>query len=185
MNPKTVFVGQGPNRSAWTNGIARGRFFTAARLSLPESDPRIELPAIGWAERYCERLAITGRVGERLADLLGMHRLDFYCRFGRRNLTARWHGKNGKGDAFDRAEGEAAAAKINAEGFDNHVLLGGEVARCFGWKYEPLVVREKPDCPRRYLIFPHPSGINTFWNDPEDVARARAALVGFINTRNP
>lgn len=183
--PDVVFVGQGPNRSAWEHGLLVGRRFAALRLGLPEADPKVELPALGWAESYCRRVSLTGAAGRKLAGVCELPLGDFLAFYARRNLNARFNGKAGKGDAFRRDEGEAAAGALNAAGFRRFVLLGAHVARCFGFRYEQLRVHQLAGCPRTYLVFPHPSGVNAFWNDPQNRRSARAVLRGFLELDEP
>ena len=173
--PKIAIVGQGPNRTAWEHGLEVGR-----RGIVSASRPGPE----AYAELYCARVAITGSVGEKLAKIAGLHRLDFYRRFGRYHLNPRWNGKNGTGDAFDRVVAEKRVAEILALGSTSFVLLGAEVARAFGFKkFEPLNVVESYDekrVRRSYLLFPHPSGINLWWNEPFNRHRAEKRLREFL-----
>jgi hypothetical protein len=163
-----VFVGQGPNREAWEHGLETG-----ARLRPADRE--------SFAEDYCRRVAITGSVGLRLAQILDLPIERFRSSFARRNLNARWNGKKGKGDEFDRAEAKAAAELVDAEGFNRFVLLGEEVSRAFGFKFSALEIRTRPHDPRRYLCFPHPSGINQWWNDSFNRFRAAKRLREFID----
>lgn len=183
-----VFVGQGPNRTAWLHGLQVGRQYSAIKLGVPPEDPRVELPAVGWAERYCERVAITGSVGKKIAELAGFP-LDL--KFGghdRRNLNTRWNGKRGKGDSFDRAEGKKRASELLAGPWTHYVLLGDEVARCFAMKPEALNVVTDfiptlagPPVKKAFLLFPHPSGINLWWNEEFNRFRARKRLREFVS----
>lgn len=171
--PQICVVGQGPNRTAWEHGLA-DRMHTH-HLHAKEMI----------AENYCRRVAITGSVGEKLANLAGLHRLDFYTKVGRENLNARWNGKSGKGDVFNRDEGERKAVELRAQ-YPKFVLLGAEVARCFGFSTvsEPLALKEAYDdaahVKRFFLLFPHPSGINRWWNEDFNVFRARKMLREFL-----
>jgi hypothetical protein len=168
-------VGQGPNRIAWEHGIRAGW-----QIGCVDVDQ-----AKKFSEKYCARVAITGRIGEKLAALAGAERLQFYRDVARRNLNARWNGKEGKGDKFDREEAKAAVARINAEPFKFYVLLGAEVQRAFGFAGEPLSVRFDKETEKNYLLFPHPSGINAWWNEPFNVHRAKARLREFLEGNNP
>jgi hypothetical protein len=127
-------------------------------------------------------------MGELLARLAGMERLEFYAAVWRFNLNARWNGKAGKGDKFDREEGKRKAAELLAMPFPDYVLLGGEVSRAFGHPhFEPLNMIGWYDDQNRYrriLQFPHPSGINPFWNEPFNVHRAGRRLREFLGLPN-
>ncbi len=174
--PKIVFVGQGPNRASWERAIALGRRIQSLKRT-PEE----------FAIDHARRIALTGSVGAKLAKILGMDLPDFVRAYERRNLNTRFNGKNGKGDAFDRIEGKKRAEDIIGEGFDRHILLGAEVARCFGFKNalvrwcEVEVARSYPtNRPVSFLIFPHPSGVSTWWNEKFNRYRAEKALREFL-----
>jgi hypothetical protein len=91
------------------------------------------------------------------------------------NLLGEFPGKAAKGDLFPMAEGRAAARMVEAFApHDRLVLLGGNVCRAFGLRLAPLerTVRRG----RLWLHVPHPSGVNRWWNDPENERAAEAAL---------
>ena len=73
---KTAVVGQGPNQECWKSALAKAEKFQSTNV-------------YAWAYDYTARLAITGRVGERLAELAGLDRLDFYRSVGRFNEELR------------------------------------------------------------------------------------------------
>lgn len=176
---RTVIIGQGPNQRCWEKALAEGY-----RLQSLSRDPYV------FAEAFCARLAITGAIGKRLAALAGCdlkrrEELRFYATHERRNLNARWNGKDGKGDKFDREEGKIRAAEILAEGFDRHVLLGAAVAEAFGFRSVPFLEEklrhnDALNKPQWFLIFPHPSGISTWWNEEFNAFRARKRLKEFL-----
>lgn len=179
-----VVVGQGPNRTAWEHGLEVGR--NRALLRDGERTQENEIEAELFAENYCARVAITGSVGRKLAELAGFdlrkrEELRFFASVARRNLNRRFNGKNGKGDAFDRAEALESARRILLEPFHRVVLLGEEVARAFGFKFSALEIRKLPNDPRRFLCFPHPSGINLWWNDDFNRFRAEKRLREFVD----
>lgn len=112
--------------------------------------------------------ALTGISGRRLAKLVGIP----YERFllhPRMNVNARFPGaRNGRGDGFDIVEGKKRAEEIRdilREG-DVAVLCGLRVAKVFGLgSYKPMTI-----CVYRgvwYLMMPHPSGRNRYWNSKE------------------
>lgn len=172
-----AFVGQGPNRAAWEHGVKAG-------MHLAPADPH------AFAERYCRRISLTGAVGTKLGALLGLERSDFLRKFPLRfNLNARFGGKKGKGDAFDRAEGKASAERLLADAsIQAFVLVGAEVARAFGVKLraDPLQweVRGEGLGRRYFLVIPHPSGVNLWWNDLRNRERATAAVRIFLGPRS-
>jgi len=59
------------------------------------------------------------------------------------------------------------------------VLLGKNVARCFGFNDVPFLA-EIHVYGRRFLIFPHPSGTNRWWNERRNERRARQLLQRFL-----
>lgn len=168
---KLVFVGQGPNQAAWERGLQSGKFFAKTRS--PEA----------YAEEYCERIALTGAIGKKLAGFLDLDEVgEFFRKYQRRNLNARWNGKRSKGDVFDRDAGAKAANALRPQ-FDKFVLLGQEVGSCFGcgrveWLSRVVVYDGKDR--KEFLLFPHPSGINQWWNEAFNVFRARKALREFV-----
>lgn len=179
---KTAIVGQGPNQTCWEQSLVWG--LRQANLHAGEfaGSPAVqEADSKVWAEQRTERMAITGRVGERLAHLLAQHRLKFYAQHDRFNLNRRWNGKQGAGDVFLRPEGLSRAMLIDDAGYRAVVMLGAEVTACFGWKWEPLATFASLRTPTRRLAFPHPSGLNRWWNEPGNPDRAAHALKTFLN----
>jgi hypothetical protein len=166
MTDRVLFVGQGPNQTCWVESLARARHFAP---DAPEQ----------YAIALCARLAITGSVGEKIAALLGMHRLEFYRDAIRLNLNARWNGKAGRGDRFDTEEGTRVARGILRESPVRVVCLGAAVSACFGLDWTPL------GCPcvgaTRFCMLPHPSGLNPWWNDPLNRAGAARTLRDFCS----
>lgn len=164
-----VVVGQGPNRTCWTGALARA-----------ERHNWFGKKATEWAEEFCARLSCTGSVGAKLSALAGITATEFYRSTTRVNLNRRWKGKSGKGDAFDRTEGQIKARQLllQAETGTRFVILGKSAAECFDLEGEPLTVVERDG--KRFLLLPHPSGINTWWNTPENKLAARHALMDFL-----
>jgi len=169
---KVIFVGQGPNATVWEKALGISE---RAGYSPPEP----------FAERYCAKLAITGAIGKKLGDLGGWKLSLWFNGYARRNLNARFNGKSGKGDAFSREEGARNAAEMLArEEFTHYVLLWKEVAGCFGVRAEFLEERKSRNdekcCWRYFLVFPHPSGISTWWNDDFNRFREKKRLREFL-----
>lgn len=123
------------------------------------------------------RRPVTGRIGARLMRLCGGLSLRDYCLlFGRLNLLAEFPGKNGKGDAFPIDEARRRAAWISRSlGGRRVVLLGGGVARAFGLS-RPRLLEWTRIQDFEAAVVPHPSGINRWWNDPENEAKAAEFL---------
>ena len=121
------------------------------------------------------RKPLAGPNGRKVARLAGMSYDDLIaCR--RKHLNTHYSGKRGKGNAFDRAKGYVNAADVLMDwGVERIVLLGKNVARCFGFRDLPFLA-EIRIYGRRFLIFPHPSGTNRWWNE----RRARQLLQRFL-----
>lgn len=126
----------------------------------------------------------AGQSGARLARLAGVGESgdDLPAHFDLLNLNTNYQGKTklGKGDAFDMEEAKIKAKKIKWR-LENEIdeafvfLMGRKVEKAFGWK--DLNYLDTNIWLGHYIIlFPHPSGINTWWNTDENVAAARAML---------
>lgn len=128
----------------------------------------------------------AGSSGARLAVLSGVGDSgdDLTSHFKLQNLLPYYAGKSGaKGDNFDFIKGRDRALEILAdlqkrEGDKGRwvLLMGKNVARCFGQRQTPYLVKFHltKNCPA--FVFPHPSGINQWWNTPANVAQAAAVL---------
>jgi uracil-DNA glycosylase len=118
-----------------------------------------------------------GKVGKRMQKLLRVPQ-SMWIKFDRVNLNQGFLGKCGRGDKFDRQEGRETAAKLLQGDWTHYVLLGGHVARCFGFLYCPLSIYEKNG--KRFFICPHPSGLNKWWNNPSLVKKTSTRLRDFV-----
>ena len=124
------------------------------------------------------RKPLAGPNGQKIARLAGMSYDELIaCR--RRHLNPHSR-KRGKGDAFDHAKGYVNAADVLLDWrVERIVLLGKNVARCFGFRDLPFLA-EIRIYGRRFLIFPHPSGVNRWWNERQNEQRARELLQRFL-----
>lgn len=132
-------------------------------------------------------LPLTGRAGRKLAELMGVSWRTYLMRTIRTNLIVEFPGKKGKGDAFplDAAREAARAWRVPGDAACV-VLVGLKVAAAFGHGKVPpcrMFLAEFPcERPRHQhrlvpcVTVPHTSGINTWYNDPKNVAAAREAL---------
>jgi hypothetical protein len=94
------------------------------------------------------------------------------------NLLDAWYGKSGKGDKFPVEFARASAKKILTRllDFEGYLFLGKHVAATFGvdpepmlsWRFAPLMVN--------YAVVPHPSGVNRWYNDALNRAKAEQFL---------
>jgi uracil-DNA glycosylase len=127
---------------------------------------------------------LDGKTGAAIAKLLGIPHVEFLARFQRLNLNRKLVGrsKTGRADPYDRNEGELRAAGIAASETPRIVLLGRHVATSFGLTFDPLMIRREKNLAEtinRYLILPHPSGLNRWWNDPRNRRAAQRKLRRF------
>jgi hypothetical protein len=126
------------------------------------------------------RKPLAGPNGRKIARLAGMSYDELIaCR--RRHLNTHYSGKRSKGDvAFDHATGNVKAADVLMDWrVERIVLLGKNVARCFGFRDLPFLA-EISIYGRRFLIFPHPSSVNRWWNERRNERRARQLLQRFL-----
>jgi hypothetical protein len=129
------------------------------------------------------RKPLAGPNGQKIARLAGMSYEELIaCR--RKHLNTQYTPKRGKGKAFDHAEGNVNAADVLLDWrVERIVLLGKNVARCFGLRDLPFLA-EIRIYGRRFLIFPHPSGANRWWNERRNERRAQELLQRFLRGEN-
>jgi len=140
---------------------------------------RIGLVGQAPSRRGDPRRPLAGPNGRKIARLGGMSYDELVaCR--RKHLNTHYDGKRDKRETFDHAKGNANAADILLDWrVERIVLLGKNVARCFGFGDVPFLA-EVRIYGRRFLIFPHPSGINRWWNERGNQRRARQLLQRFL-----
>jgi uracil-DNA glycosylase len=153
-----------------------------------KTEKKIETHKIGLvgqapSRRGDPRKPLAGPNGQKIARLAGISHDELIgCR--RMHLNTRYSGKRRKGDAFNRAKGTVKAADVLLDWrVERIVLLGKNVARCFGLRDVPFLA-EIRIYGRRFLIFPHPSGINRWWNERRNERRARQVLQRFLRGRD-
>jgi uracil-DNA glycosylase len=127
-------------------------------------------------------LPFAGQSGARLATLAGVGTSgdDLPPHFDLANLLDKWPGKQGKGDAFDMDAAREAAADLTlklqtAEEPRFVLLMGRKVERAFGWSgltYLDDNVWHGNDV----ILFPHPSGVNLWWNELDNRTAARKTI---------
>jgi hypothetical protein len=156
----------------------------ACELFIDVKQKKIETHKIGLvgqapSRRGDPRKPLAGPNGQKIARLAGMSYDELIaCR--RKHLNTHYRGKRSKGEAFDRANGNVNAADILMDWrVERIVLLGKNVARCFGLRDLPFLA-EIHIYGRRFLIFPHPSGTNRWWNERRNERRARQLLQRFL-----
>jgi hypothetical protein len=122
-------------------------------------------------------LPFSGRCGPKLAGLLGVQHEDLWSKFEVVNVLDHFPGSAGRGDSFPISEARERA-KVLAPGFEGRrvVLLGRNVARAFDLGAMPFFEWQAVDAHGARMlcsVVPHPSGMVHFWNEPENVARAK------------
>ena len=117
----------------------------------------------------------SGATGLKLEQLLGRP-LRGYPQV---NLFDRWPGTTGNGDVFPLAAARDRAAAILAVfAAERIVAVGLGVGRAFGLSGGPLDVVEQDG--RRFLLLPHPSGRNRWYNVSASRLAAGEALRRFV-----
>lgn len=120
-------------------------------------------------EYHNDFYALTGASGKRLAELAGVHYLNFYMLTERTNvveLLPQWR---------DRALVQESVGQIRHRMAGRRtILLGSRVSAAFGFTAEPLTWVTEAD--REVARMPHPSGRNHWWNDRQNYESARAFL---------
>jgi uracil-DNA glycosylase len=142
---------------------------------------------VGQAPNQKGGAPIEGRLGKALAAMLGITPAAFYERTVRVNLNAEWTGKRGKGDAFDADEGHMNALRIAFSPKTKMIVcLGRAVGKCFGFTNEKFLSVGYMGG-KFFLLFPHPSGINRWFNSAANRRRAARALKRFCDegTKRP
>lgn len=139
-----------------------------------------------------DKPAFAGESGKRLAILacVGVTGDVLPRYFELRNLISKYPGKvgTGKGDKFD-----LAAAKIQAglmwKEFEEMppryiLLMGKSVARAFGYRTMPYLTPTQWKH-HKFVIFPHPSGVNLWYNDNNNWREATEFLRMVIRDPDP
>lgn len=126
---------------------------------------------------------LLGRIGRRLARLMGATEDQYRRRTRRVNLLTRWPGRaSGNGSAWPVKRARRSARRMEDAGLfappDRIViLLGRRVAAAFGLGGAPwftsFQMASSQGMPAEVVVAPHPSGASRWWNEPANVARAR------------
>lgn len=128
----------------------------------------------------------SSRSGQRISEMLGQPIHDI---FDVANLLDYWPGSESKGSRFPVREASVwAEFLVRNDKHERIILAGGRVAKAFKtrpelkvlewaslWKYTLMPV---PDARRAVMvaILPHPSGVNRWYNDPDNRAAAERFL---------
>lgn len=159
----------------WHGGTYPDEVVGAMVLALLERDPIL----VGEAPSRESDRAFGGRSGRRLADVAGVsHERILSC--PRWNLLPSNPGRveGRKGDRFPLARAREHAESISRFlAFRRVIFVGRRVARAFRVPETVDVLTWTAGPPgSTFAIVPHPSGVNTWWNDPAHRDAARAFL---------
>lgn len=127
---------------------------------------------------------LMGRVGKRMAALAGLTYDEYLERFDRVNLLHVRQDTKEKGFEFDHAAASIAAHKLFLDG----TIVPGRVVVMLGWRvtrafFSPYYKAyfERYDCGDvAFYAMPHPSGVNRWWNEDENVRKASLFLRGIL-----
>lgn len=98
----------------------------------------------------------------------------------RTNLLREWPGKQGRGSAFPMPLARPAAARLSRRMPKRvkFVFVGKRVAQAFSW-YHPYF--EWGEINGRFVVtMPHTSGINQWWNAPENRIEAASFIDSLV-----
>ena len=133
------------------------------------------------------KMPFAGQSGARLAQLAGVgdDGDSLPPHFSLVNLLSKWPGKGTKkGDLFDMRQAKENAQDI-LMGLErrpaSHILLmGRKVQACFelkGLEYLHRYSIHRTGFEAHCVIpFPHPSGVNLWWNDPDNILQAEKVM---------
>lgn len=147
---------------------------------------------VGQAPSRTSCVPLGGRCGERVAEWCGLSSWDeLGACFALTNLLSEWYGPDGtKGDLFPleaarRCADAMLADVIVPEEWDLVVMLGWNVGRAFrvapriGY-LRPFMLAPDGEYPTEGVVVPHPSGVNRWLNDAENVARLRGYMRSLV-----
>jgi len=128
---------------------------------------------VGQAYRTLGEEPLSGRSGERLAELCGLPLPDFLSRFDRITLPPNWQGRAAICGAHLAAPRTRDRAGLLHAAFTGRkiVVLGVINATAFGITWPKFSFR--PFCGGELAWSPRPSNVGMFWNDPIGVEVAR------------
>lgn len=130
-----------------------------------------------------DRRASSGNSGERLAAVLGTSLANLLTSFEAVNLIDRFrgHSEGGKGDIFPLDEARRTACLLSVSG-RRVVLVGRGVAEAFDLADMAfLEVRQVKGA--TFLLLPHPSGVDSWWNKGSNIEAATKALCKMLGQK--
>jgi hypothetical protein len=129
-----------------------------------------------------EPAAFSGLSGARLAAIVGVSQERFLSLINAVNLLGRYPGRTARAgsDDFDLVAARLEAARIAPKLLGSTILLAGRsVAEAFdASNLGPLESVERGSSV--FVLLPHPSSRNRWWNSLENVERARELLVEVV-----
>lgn len=125
---------------------------------------------------------LSGQLGRKLVDLFGLkseRELDDL--FDRMNLIS--YDTKAYKDGYPHGVARARASSLRRILSPGRVvvLLGKDVQRAFSVQGNDVGRIDVPDGPT-YILIPHPSGLNRFWNSRENTRRAESMLRACLPT---
>jgi hypothetical protein len=118
---------------------------------------------------------LAGRLGRKMSKLMGIGFDEYLAKFERRNVLRKWYGKASKGDVFPMLVARKRARRMRKSLAGKRVVfLGKKTAEAFGIRERYMKWIDASDFVA--VVFPHPSGVNRWWNDPANVENAKTFL---------
>jgi uracil-DNA glycosylase len=118
---------------------------------------------------------LEGRVGNRLARMMGITPIEYKSIFTLVNVFEKYPGRSGEdgGDKFPAAKARLRAnalvkKMIRGGGHHKFILLGRGVAEAFGLENLPPCSWIHTYGFTSYAMVPHPSGLNRWYNSKEN-----------------
>ena len=124
----------------------------------------------------------SGKSGKRLAELAGISQKDLRRYFKMVNVLDYWPGRGGKGDAFPTGRQVPDRLRKMVASYAATIFVGRGVAARFKFNAPQYLTWYacSPRKSRTAAILPHPSGINRWYNDPQNLKDAQMFLRGII-----
>jgi uracil-DNA glycosylase len=122
---------------------------------------------------------LEGRIGRRLAKFADVPFEEYLELFDRINLLPLRQDTAEKGFQFDIEVAKQNAKKLRAEQPERRhvILLGKRVAEAFEL---PLRYFEEMRDDHIYVIIPHPSGINRWYNEPRNLTEVQMFMRSLV-----
>lgn len=144
---------------------------------------------LGSAPSKYSKVPFCGMTGRKLAEMAGVDPGNFPHVFQTWNIVRQWQGKNGKGDRFQPTRDDVALAYKQIDcsiqlGVTHVIVVGQAGAKAMGVGYKPILQwfpKLVAGRQSQWMVIPHPSGVNRFYNDPSNKRRVVRALRKIVN----